>query len=308
MADYIGSCHRQFFFESATGTQAGRTKSVSSIIGKVKISEKQADKLGLSKNNRLSPMLEKCCLGAVAKVSFEDAEKDLKMATGMAVSGSSQQRLVQRYKFDEAEAKSPVEALSVDGGKVRIRTPKGQPSQWRDYKAVSLHGQECAGFFQQNEELLEWVNRQPLTEVVTCLGDGHDGVWNLMEKIGVKRREILDWYHLVENMNKIGGSNKRLNRIKENLWKGEVKRVLEELEGCKKKQAINFTKYVDKHRERIPNYELYQSQGICIGSGSVESKIKQIGARMKIVGAQWKAENVPQYLKLRCAYLNGDIA
>ncbi|MBD2602864.1 ISKra4 family transposase, partial [Microcystis viridis FACHB-1342] len=49
-------------------------------------------------------------------------------------------------------------------------------------------------------------------------------------------------------------------------------------------------------------------QGICIGSGSVESKIKQIGARMKIVGAQWKAENVPQYLKLRCAYLNGDIA
>ena len=114
-------------------------------------------------------MLEKCCLGAVAKVSFEDAEKDSKMATGMAVSGSSQQRLVQRYKFEEAEAKSPVEALSVDGGKVRIRTPKGQPSQWRDYKAVSLHGQECAGFFQQNEELLEWVNRQPLTEVAAIL-------------------------------------------------------------------------------------------------------------------------------------------
>ncbi|MDJ0607079.1 MAG: ISKra4 family transposase, partial [Microcystis sp. M53602_WE12] len=44
------------------------------------------------------------------------------------------------------------------------------------------------------------------------------------------------------------------------------------------------------------------------GSGSVESKIKQLGARMKIVGAHWQAENVHQYLKLRCAYLNGDIA
>ncbi len=32
--------------------------------------------------------------------------------------------------------------------------------------------------------------------------------------------------------------------------------------------------------------------------------IKQISSRMKIVGAQWKAENVPQYLRLRCAYLN----
>jgi hypothetical protein len=308
LADHIGTCHRQFFFKSATGTRARRTKSVNSIIGKVKISENQASKLGLSKNNRLSPMLEKCCLGAVAKVSFEDAEKDIKMTTGMAVSGSSQQRLVQRYKFKETEAKSPVEALSVDGGKVRIRTPKGQPSQWRDYKAVSLHGQGCAGFFRQNEELLDWVNRQPLTEILTCLGDGHDGVWNLIERIGFKRREILDWYHLVENMNKIGGSNKRLNRIEESLWKGEKERVLDVLEGFKKKQAINFTKYVYKHRERIPNYELYQSQGICIGSGSVESKIKQIGARMKIVGAQWKAENIPQYLKLRCAYLNGDIA
>jgi hypothetical protein len=29
---------------------------------------------------------------------------------------------------------------------------------------------------------------------------------------------------------------------------------------------------------------------------------------MKIVGAQWKVENLPKYLKLRCAYLNGAIA
>jgi hypothetical protein len=28
----------------------------------------------------------------------------------------------------------------------------------------------------------------------------------------------------------------------------------------------------------------------------------------KIVGAQGQAENAPQYLKLRCAYLNGAIA
>ena len=132
-------------------------------------------------------------------------------------------------------------------------------------------------------------------------------VCNGGSRVGVKRREILDWYHLVENMNKIGASNKRLNRIKESLWKGEMERVLDELEGFKKKQAIKFTQYVHKHRERMSNYALYQSKGICIGSGNVESKIKQIGARMKIVGEQWKADNIPQYLKLRCAYLNGDI-
>ncbi|MEG4393885.1 hypothetical protein QUB30_15920 [Microcoleus sp. BROC3] len=48
-------------------------------------------------------------------------------------------------------------------------------------------------------------------------------------------------------------------------------------------------------------------QGIDIGSGAVESLIKQIGARIKIVGAQWNEKNVPQILRLRCAYLNNDI-
>jgi hypothetical protein len=44
-----------------------------------------------------------------------------------------------------------------------------------------------------------------------------------------------------------------------------------------------------------------------IGSGSVESWIKQIGSRVKIAGAQWNPKNVSQILKLRCAYLNQDI-
>ena len=45
--------------------------------------------------------------------------------------------------------------------------------------------------------------------------------------------------------------------------------------------------------------------GLTIGSGSVESSIKQIGRRIKISGAQWKKENVAQVLKHRCSYLNG---
>ena len=48
-----------------------------------------------------------------------------------------------------------------------------------------------------------------------------------------------------------------------------------------------------------------QKQGITIGSGSVESTIKQIGRRVKISGAQWNKDNVAQVLRHRCAYLNG---
>ncbi len=42
-------------------------------------------------------------------------------------------------------------------------------------------------------------------------------------------------------------------------------------------------------------------EGISIGSGTIESTFKQIGARIKLSGAQWKSENVPQFLLHRCA-------
>jgi hypothetical protein len=63
-----------------------------------------------------------------------------------------------------------------------------------------------------------------------------------------------------------------------------------------------------KHQHRIVNYDYYQAEAICsIGSGMVESGIKQIDRRIQISGAQWKAENVPQVLAHRTAYVNGII-
>ncbi len=71
----------------------------------------------------------------------------------------------------------------------------------------------------------------------------------------------------------------------------------------------NFSAYLERHRQRIVNYDYYQTEQLCsIGSGAVESAIKQIGKRIKISGAQWKAENVNQILSVRCAYLNGLLA
>jgi hypothetical protein len=73
----------------------------------------------------------------------------------------------------------------------------------------------------------------------------------------------------------------------------------------KAKAAKNFCQYLETHRHRIVNYEYYQAEDICsIGSGAVESTIKQIDRRLKISGSQWNESNVPQVLMHRCAYLN----
>lgn len=68
------------------------------------------------------------------------AVKILWFITGLEVSRGSQQRLVHRQTFELAVVEEAVEELSIDGGKVRLRTPKGQICRWQDYKAVNLHG------------------------------------------------------------------------------------------------------------------------------------------------------------------------
>ncbi|HBC41334.1 MAG TPA: hypothetical protein DCZ88_05370 [Pseudanabaena sp.] len=41
--------------------------------------------------------------------------------------------------------------------------------------------------------LVDWVQKQPLAEIFSCLGDGHDGIWNLFAAIAPseQRFEIL---------------------------------------------------------------------------------------------------------------------
>ncbi len=101
---------------------------------------------------------------------------------------------------------------------------------------------------------------------------------------------------------------KRLKKVESLLWQGKIDETIELIFPLKKKQAENFCRYLETHRHRIINYDYYQQEEICsIGSGAVESTVKQIDRRLKISGAQWKEENVPQVLKHRCAYLNNSL-
>lgn len=249
-----------------------------------------------------------------ANESYQRAAEDIEVLTGVKVSHSSQQRLVHRQELPSPQVEQPVEEVSLDGGKVRLRTSLGQPSEWRDYKAVNLHSCCVAAFFQDNAGLVNWVNAQALSEPLTCLGDGHDGIWNLYAQIGTtaQRQEILDWYHLVENLGKVGGSQQHLDAAEACLWRGNVKGAIEKFDVGQSPEGVwqpervrNFIGYLNKHQGRIVNYGYHQAEGISIGSGAVESTVKQIGRRVKLSGAQWNKDNVPQVLKQRCAYLNG---
>lgn len=241
-------------------------------------------------------------------MSYQRTAEDVELLTGMQVSAKTQQRLVQRQSFATPTLEEAVEETSIDGGTVRLIVEPGEQPQWKQYKAVHLEpGKVHGAWLDDNRALLEWLNAQSFAAVVTCLGDGHDGIWNLFDQMKGKleRREILDWYHLMENLEKVGGSLKRLAQARSLLWQGKVDETLALFEGAQPHQARCFCQYLRKHHHRIVNYAYLQTEGICsIGSGAVESTVKQIDRRLKISGARWKPEHVPNVLAHRCAYLN----
>ena len=261
---------------------------------------------------RLSPLLQKCCLRLSANISYQNASIEIEALTGVKVGHSTQQKLVLAQEYELPQAKQAVSELSVDGGKVRLRGKPQAGCHWRDYKTVRLQGIYYGAFFDDNQSLIDYVNSQQLASPLVCLGDGHDGVWNLVKEFGqdqLARWEILDWYHLKENLYKVGGSLKRLKAAETLLWQGQVESAKILFKNCRGKQAKNFIAYLEKHLARIINYSYYQSEELCsIGSGAVESAIKQIGVRLKISGAQWNVGSVNHILSVRCAYLNGLLA
>lgn len=254
------------FIENVTAEKTGYKRLVKSIIGKLPITSSQAQKLELRPHSQLSPYLEACCLRASASVSYQRAAEDVKYATGIEVTKSVQQRLVHRQNFEFPQEQSMVEELSVDGGNIRIRTPVGKPCDWKGYKAVRLHNlQAMAASFQENNLVIDSVNNQPLALTLTCIGDGHDGIWNIVREFTpqTERREILDWFHLMENLYKIGGSMQRIHTVKELFWQGNVDDAIATFAECQLKQTLNFCVYLKKHRHRIVNYQYYQAEQIC---------------------------------------------
>lgn len=256
--------------------------------------------------------MEKNALLICANESYQRAEEDLVSLTGIKISHSTLQRLVGRCEFELPCSRLGVKEITLDGGKVRRRSQNpGESCFWKDYKAVCLNGVYCGAFFQENQSLLDWVNSQRLLAPMWCIGDGHPGIWNLFKEMGEvsQRIEVLDWYHLKENLYKVGGSWRRLKQAESFLWEGQLDKALELFRASRKKTAENFCLYLKNHRARIVNYQSYQEEKIAsIGSGTVESTIKQIGRRLKISGAQWKSDSVTKILSLRCAYLNGLLA
>jgi hypothetical protein len=159
---------------------------------------------------------------------------------------------------------------------------------------------------------------KPAEDLVVCLGDGAPSNWSQFALHFPKRVEVLDWYHGVEHLWAAGNgvfgqgtpeAQQWVAGRKEELWKGEVEKVLAALEqqGAQPggPAAAAEVHYFETNRERM-RYAEFRAQGYPVGSGTVESACKRvIGARLKQAGMCWTKAGAQAVLSLRAQLLSG---
>jgi len=131
--------------------------------------------------------------------------------------------------------------------------------------------------------------------------------WNERDKHPQRRRHRVPNGENFQSPN-VGESRQRLTAVETVLWRGAIDLAIEQFKEWQHERIETFIAYLNHHRQRIVNCDYFKAEGISIGSGAIESTVKQIGGRIKLSGAQWNAEKVPQVLLHRCAYLNGQFS
>ena len=145
----------------------------------------------------MSPHLENCCLRLSANVAYQNAAKDIEYITGITVPAKTQLILVHYQKFEQPIATADIAELSVDGGKARLITPKGEKSEWKDYKAIVSEA-GIVGSFDKNEIIINWANQQPLEKPVNCQTVMDMMVYGIYSrKLVVKRTEWKFWTGII---------------------------------------------------------------------------------------------------------------
>ena len=159
-----------------------------------------------------------------------------------------------------------------------------------------------------------------LAAKIVCACDGSDWIWNRMEamldRLDVdlfKVSYVVDFFHAFEHIVKVAdcrrGWNQRkrkrwLKKMKASLIRGEIEKIIEELNKLARGRNASSVKgeigYFKKHKDRM-RYDVLKSKNLPIGSGAVESAIRQvINMRLKGVGKFWLKENAEGFLHLRC--------
>jgi len=156
-----------------------------------------------------------------------------------------------------------------------------------------------------------------LQEEVVFVCDGAVWIWKLIERWFPKAIQIVDWYHASEYLTPIASAafaddmpsyQAWLDLARTLLWQGEIDDLIclcREVSSVPGAAAVcqDAMTYFTNNQHRM-DYARFRQQGYFIGSGTIESAVKQIvGLRLKQAGARWSLDGAVYTAKARAAWL-----
>lgn len=245
-------------------------------------------------------------------------------------------------RWPDNPSSEDVVVLSVDGAHVRsnIAGPKGL--EWFEVRTgmIRLSGTDqhtsqkiCVAGVMDADRLFETLRSQwwqspsawnRRAQRMLFIADGAEWIWNRAGWYFPRCIQILDAYHCAEHVGSAaraawGPNSKHAQRWIEGaipwlLEEGGPTAIIRALLGVlrsnraiQRDELLTEIRYLLRHRHRM-RYHQWRSEGLPIGSGAVESTIKQITTqRLCLAGMMWTKANADLMLNLRAAVLSGSL-
>lgn len=164
-----------------------------------------------------------------------------------------------------------------------------------------------------------------LASHVAFVADGAPWIWdrvhNLFKQLSIPDKVCflaIDYYHAVENIGKIADLKKNwtrkekkrwIRKCKKYLYKGEFDSMIQSFKSiCKGRNAGAITSKINYFlkRRHLMDYAALRAQKLPIGSGGMESAIRQVvNLRLKGAGVFWLKEHAEAMLMLRAFFKAG---
>lgn len=150
------------------------------------------------------------------------------------------------------------------------------------------------------------------------VADGGVWIWNLASEHFSTSRQVVDWYHAKQHLYAVGnllfgeGTAEAHAWVKQKetpLYQGHARQLADEFRELAKTHRRNAKSlrqeagYFENNHRRMQYLET-REDGFPIGSGMVESGIKQFRARLVGPGMHWKRESAERILPLRATILS----
>lgn len=222
--------------------------------------------------------------------------------------------------------------ISLDGGMVNIRG-----EGWKEFKVGTIFDVEprwerdpqtrelvqiphgvgmvyaavlgSASEFAPTLWQLALEQRIPQTEDTSVTADGAEWIWNLTMDLFPDSLQIVDWFHACQHLSQAASAlfpddpdraKRWYTHRLDDLFLGAAASIALELECA---DLPDHAHYFHVHQRRM-QYQDFREEGYPIGSGTVESGIKQFKARLSGPGMRWSRPAARQMLLLRASALD----